>query len=137
MVIARVRRAIFARHTHPLSAWSRWATTPLLLLPVWTRRRSHALLVAIWFALNPVIFPKVRNERPWATRAMLGEELWITRRPRDSATALSVVTSLVAVAALVAARRHRAIPAAAAVATQMALTLVYWRQMVRYFESHR
>jgi hypothetical protein len=137
MVIARVRRAIFARHAHPLSAWSRWATTPLVLLPVWTRRRSHALTVAIWFALNPVIFPKVSDERPWATRAMLGEELWISRRPRDSATALSVVTSLVAVVALVAARRRRAIPAAVAVATQMALTLVYWQQMVRYLKNHR
>jgi uncharacterized protein DUF6653 len=137
MVIARVRRAIFARHAHPLSAWSRWATTPLVLLPVWTRRRSHALFVAIWFALNPVIFPKVSDERPWATRAMLGEELWISRRPRDTATTLSVVTSLVAVVALVAARRHRAVPAAAAVAAQMALTLVYWRQMVRYLADHR
>ena len=137
MVIARVRRAIFARHAHPLSAWSRWATTPLVLLPVWTRRRSHALFVAIWFALNPVIFPKVSDERPWATRAMLGEELWISRRPRDTATALSVVTSLVAVVALIAARGHRAVPAAAAVAAQMALTLVYWRQMVRYLADHR
>jgi len=137
MVIARVRRAIFARHAHPLSAWSRWATTPLVLLPVWTRRRSHALMVAIWFALNPVIFPKVSDERPWATRAMLGEELWISRRPRDSATALSVVTSIVAVVALVAARRHRAVPAAVAVATQMGLTLVYWQQMVRYLKNHR
>jgi hypothetical protein len=137
MVIARVRRAIFAHHAHPLSAWSRWATTPLVLLPVWTRRRSHALIVATWFALNPVIFPTVSNERPWATRAMLGEELWISRRPRDSATALSVVTSLVAVVALVAAHRHRVIPAAAAVAIQMALTLLYWRQMVRYLENHR
>lgn len=137
MVIARVRRAIFARHAHPLSAWSRWATTPLVLLPVWTRRRSHALMVAIWFALNPVIFPKISNESPWATRAMLGEELWISRRPRDSATALSVVTSLVAVVALVAARRHRAVAATVAVATQMALTLVYWQQMVRYLKNHR
>jgi hypothetical protein len=137
MVIARVRRAIFARHAHPLSAWSRWATTPLVLLPVWTRRRSHALMVAIWFALNPVIFPKVSDERSWATRAMLGEELWISRRPRDSATALSVVTSLVAAVALVAARRHRAAAAAVAVATQMALTLVYWQQMVRYLKNHR
>jgi len=132
-----VRRAIFARHAHPLSAWSRWATTPLVLLPVWTRRRSHALIVASWFAVNPVMFPKISDERPWATRAMLGEELWISRRPKDRAMALSVVTSLVAVVALVAAHRHRAVPAAAAVVAQMALTLVYWRQMVRYLESHR
>jgi hypothetical protein len=137
MVIARTRRAMFAHHANPWSAWSRWASTPLVLLPVWTRRRSQALMAAIWFAVNPVIFPKINDERSWATRAMLGEELWISRRPRDSAAALSVATSLVAVVALVAARRHRAVPAAVATATQMALTLVYWQQMVRYLERHR
>jgi hypothetical protein len=70
-------------------------------------------------------------------RAMLGEELWISRRPRDGAAALSMVTSLIAVVALVAAHRHRAVLAAVATATQMALTLVYWQQMVRYLERHR
>ena len=93
MAIARMRRAMFTRHANPWSAWSRWASTPLVLLPVWTRRRSHALVAAIWFALNPVIFPKINDERSWATRAMLGEELWISRRPRDGAAALSMVTS--------------------------------------------
>jgi hypothetical protein len=137
VAIARIRRAMFARHANPWSAWSRWASTPLVLLPVWTRRRSHALLIAIWFALNPVMFPHVRDERSWATRAMLGEELWISHRPRDGAVALSLTTSLVAVGALIAAHRHRALPAAVATAIQMALTLVYWQQMVRYRERHR
>jgi hypothetical protein len=134
MKIARMRRAMFARHANPWSAWTRWASTPLVLLPVWTRRRSHGLVVAAWFALNPVVFPKITHERAWATRAMLGEELWITNRPRGSAAVLSVVTSLAAVVALVAAHRRRAVPAAVATATQMALTLVYWQQMVRYRE---
>ena len=137
MAIARMRRAMFTRHANPWSAWSRWASTPLVLLPVWTRRRSHALMAAIWFALNPVIFPKINDERSWATRAMLGEELWISRTPRDGSAALSMVTSLVAVVALVAAHRHRAASAAVATATQMALTLVYWQQMVHYLEHHR
>ncbi|MGB6207234.1 MAG: hypothetical protein WBF82_09720, partial [Mycobacterium sp.] len=74
--------------------------------------------------------------RVWATRAMLGEELWITIRPRDSAAALSAVTSVIAVAAIVAARQRRAVLAAVATAAQMALTLVYWQQMVRYFDRH-
>jgi hypothetical protein len=137
MDIARARRAMFARHAHPWSAWSRWASAPLVLLPVWTRRRSHALITTIWFALNPVIFPKVRDERSWATRAILGEELWITSPTKDTAMALSVVTSIIAVVALIAARRHRAVPAAIATVTQMALTLTYWHQMVRYLERHR
>ncbi|HEY9304252.1 MAG TPA: hypothetical protein VIO95_08185, partial [Mycobacterium sp.] len=80
--------------------------------------------------------PKVTEKRNWATRAMLGEELWITNRPKDTAAALSVLTSTIAVVALIAARRHRAALAAVATAIQMALTLVYWQQMVRYLDRH-
>ncbi len=48
--------------------------------------------------------------------------------------AVSVVTSAVSVGALLAARRRQLIPAAIATALQMALTLVYWEQMARYFD---
>ena len=59
--VTRARHAMFARHSNPWSAWTRWASAPLVLVPVWTRRRSDAALVAVWFALNPVIFPKPAN----------------------------------------------------------------------------
>jgi hypothetical protein len=103
-------------------------------VPVWTRRRSHAALIGLWLALNPFVFGKPGNERAWSTRAMLGEELWISRRPRDAAMFVSAVTSAVALGAVIAAHRHRLLPAAIATAAQMSLTLVYWEQMVRYFE---
>ena len=64
---------------------------------------------------------------------MLGEELWITDRPRDAGMVVSALTSAVALSGVLAARRRRLVPAAIAVAGQMALTLVYWEQMVRYF----
>ncbi|WP_313958029.1 DUF6653 family protein [Mycobacterium kubicae] len=134
-LIARLRRAMFARHCNPWSAWSRWASTPLLLVPAWTRRRSHAVLLAGWLALNPFVFGEPADHRNWATRAMLGEELWIIRRPKDGATVTSFVTSAAAFVAIVAARRHRLGIALAATAIQMGLTLVYWQQMVRYFDG--
>jgi hypothetical protein len=90
-------------------------------------------LIALWFAVNPFVFGKPAHQRAWSTRAMLGEELWISRRPRDAATLVSAVASAAALSAVVAARRHRPAPAAIATAIQMALTLVYWEQMVRYF----
>jgi hypothetical protein len=91
-------------------------------------------LIALWLAVNPFVFGKPAHQRAWSTRAMLGEELWISRRPRDAAMLVSAVTSAAAVSAVVAARRRRPIPAAIATAVQMALTLVYWEQMVRYFD---
>jgi hypothetical protein len=91
----------------------------------------------MWLAVNPFVFGKPKHDCAWSTRAMLGEELWIARRPLDAAMALSAVTSALAVVAVLAARRHRLPPAAAATAVQMALTLVYWEQMVRYFDRLR
>lgn len=88
-------------------------------------------------AVNPFVFGKPAHERAWSTRAMLGEEMWISRRPRDGALVVSALTSVAALGAVVAAGRRRALPAAAAVAVQMALTLVYWEQMVRYRERER
>jgi hypothetical protein len=134
---ARIRRAIFARHCNPWSAWTRWVSTPLVLIPVWTRRWSHAALVAAWLSINPVVFGKPAHERAWASRAMLGEEQWIVDRPRDVSTVLGVVSSTAAVVAIVAARHHRLRTAVAATAVQMALTLVYWALMVRYFDRRR
>ena len=51
--------------------------------------------------------------------------------------AVSALSSVAALGGLVAASRRRALPAATAMAVQMALTLVYWEQMVRYFERNR
>lgn len=134
--LPRIRRAIFARHCNPWSAWTRWASAPLTLVPVWTRRRSHAAWIALWLAVNPFVFGKPAHERAWATRAMLGEELWITRRPRDAAMAVTAFASAAWLCGVVAAHRHRLAPAAIATAVQMALTLVYWEQMARYFDRH-
>lgn len=126
------RRTLFDRHSNPWSAWTRWASTPLVLVPVWTLRWRDAALVSAWLLLNPVIFPKPADDGNWATRAILGEELWITQRPSDAGLALSAVTSAAAVCALVGARRRNIGVAVAATAVQMGLTLVYWEMMARY-----
>lgn len=84
--------------------------------------------------MNPVVFGKPAHHRAWSTRAMLGEELWISDRPRDAAMLVSAATSAAALVAVVAARRHRLRPALIALVVQMALTLVYWQQMVRYLD---
>ena len=87
-------------------------------------------------AANPVIFPKPADDHAWSTRVVLGEELWITERPRDTAMAVNAAATLAGVTALIAARRHRAGPAAGATAVTMALLLVNWRLMARYYNQH-
>ena len=135
--LSRLTRTVFARHSNPWSAWTRWLSTPLVLVPLWTRRWSHAAIVGTWMAVNPVIFPRPQDDRAWSTRAVLGEERWIAERPRDTAMAVDAAATLAGVVALVAARRHRAAPAAGATAVVMALLMVYWRLMAQYYDRHR
>ncbi len=92
------------------------------------------MVIALWLGVNPFVFGAPRHQRAWSTRAMLGEELWISRRPRDAAMFVSAMASVAALTAVITARRHQLGPALIATAVQMALTLVYWEQMVRYFE---
>ncbi len=134
---ARIRRSVFARHANPWSAWTRWASAPLVLVPVWTRSWRHAAVVGAWFAINPVVFPRPKDERAWSTRAMLGEEQWMIDRPQDAGMAINLVATVAGLLAMIAARHRRLVPAAAATAAQMALLLVYWQLMVRYLDEHQ
>ena len=134
---ADLKHKVFARHSNPWSAWTRWLSTPLVLVPAWTRRWSHAAIISAWMAANPVIFPRPADEHAWSTRVVLGEELWITERPRDTAMVVNAAAMLAGITALIAARRHRAVPAAGATAVLMALLLVYWRLMARYYNQQR
>ncbi|WP_330230327.1 hypothetical protein OHA40_30830 [Nocardia sp. NBC_00508] len=134
---ARVRSAVFARHSNPWSAWSRWATAPLLLVPVWKRSWPHAAVISAWFAVNPVLFPEPADQRAWATKAVLGEELWLVDHPRDAALAVNAAAAGAGMIALLGAWRRRPVPAAVAIGAQMLLLLGYWELMASYYETHR
>lgn len=133
---ATATRSVFARHSNPWSAWTRWASAPLLLVPVWRRSWRDAALVGAWMAVNPVVFPRPAHERAWATRAILGEEQWIGTRPKDAALAVDVAATAAGIVALVAAHRRRALPAAAATAVEMGLLMAYWELMARYYDRN-
>lgn len=129
--------AVFARHSNPWSAWTRWASAPLLLVPAWRGSRRDAAVVGVWMVLNPVVFPPPAHQEAWSTRAILGEEQWIADRPIDLALAVDAAAAASGVVAIVAARRHRPLPAALATAAEMLLLMAYWELMTRYHAGCR
>lgn len=73
------------RHANPWSVWTRFATFPLLMLALWS---AHWIgwycllpvgLLAIWLWLNPRIFPPPASTQSWASRAVLGERVYLMR----------------------------------------------------------
>jgi hypothetical protein len=68
------------RHSNPWSVWTRILSYPLAYVPVWNRCWKQGALVGAWFTANPVIFPAPEDDSSWATRCVLGEQLWTAKR---------------------------------------------------------
>jgi hypothetical protein len=136
-LVKRLTREVFRHHSNPWSAWTRLLSVPLVLVPIWTRSWKHAILIHGWLIANAIAFPEPKNDRAWATRAMLGEEMWIAKRPLDRAMAFSVGATAFGLGGVWGAYKQRLLPTAICTVGQVALLLAYWREMVVYYEHHR
>ena len=73
-------------HANPWSVYTRIPIPALLALAVWSRtwigRRSLLPIGAVvaWTAVNPRAFPPPRSLDSWASKAVLGEQLWTAGR---------------------------------------------------------
>ncbi|MFB6347365.1 MAG: DUF6653 family protein [bacterium] len=71
------------RHANPLSVWTRMPIYPALILAVWSRRwigwwsLLPITLVVVWTWLNPRIFSPPDSTDNWASKAVLGEKIWL------------------------------------------------------------
>lgn len=78
--------ATWARHSNPVSGWSRVSILPLLALAVWSREWVgwHAIwlvaAIVIWTWLNPRLFPPPQSNSAWMTQGVLGERIWLARK---------------------------------------------------------
>lgn len=118
---------MFRRHAHPVSAWSRLLSSPLLLVPPWTRRWWLYVPIGAWFAVNPVMTPPAHETSSFATRAILGEESW-SRAPTSEPKVLALTGAATAslVGAMVASYQHRKTAAVAGTGSFVVLTLWQW-----------
>jgi hypothetical protein len=94
----------WARHANPWSVWTRVPILPALALAVYSRAwlgwwalLPVALLLA-WTVVNPRAFPPPARLTSWASRATLGERLWLARRqvpvPAHHVRAAHILTAL-------------------------------------------
>lgn len=77
--------ATWERHANRWSVWTRVPILPLIALAIWSRvwigwwcLLPIALLIG-WTFVNPRAFPPPASTRSWASRAVLGERIWLAR----------------------------------------------------------
>ena len=77
---------VWMRHANPWSVWTRIAMFPLWFLAIWSRVWVGwwALLpvgvLAGWTWLNPRVFAPYVDDKPWSTRGVLGERIFMNRK---------------------------------------------------------
>ncbi len=73
------------RHANPASVWTRYSVLPVLVFSVWSRTwigwwcLLPGVASILWMLLNPVLFGRPRSTRNWASRAVLGERIYLER----------------------------------------------------------
>jgi hypothetical protein len=77
------------RHANPASVWTRFTVLSILSLAIWSRDWIGAWcligvgLAIVWIFVNPLLFQAPKSTRNWASRAVLGERLWVDRNKLD------------------------------------------------------
>jgi uncharacterized protein (DUF2062 family) len=135
-LVKHLTRKIFAHHSNPWSAWTRLFSAPLVFVPIWNRSWRQGAILGVWLIANPLVFPEPEDNAAWATRAMLGEEMWVAERPLDRALALNAGATALGVGGVWGALKRRLLATVACAVGQVALLLAYWREMVVYYQRH-
>jgi len=73
------------KHANPWSVWTRYSVLPLIVLAFWSRTWIGwwCLIPGItsfaWMFFNPIFFPKAKSTKNWASKAVLGERVYLNR----------------------------------------------------------
>jgi hypothetical protein len=102
------------RHANPASVWTRFAVLPLLAVAIWSREwigwwsLIPVVLVLVFMMVNPLLFPRARSTRNWASKAVFGEHVWSERNkvpvpPQFTARVANVTYAIQTVALVILA----------------------------------
>ena len=74
------------KHANPWSVWTRFTALPVLVAAVWSQvwigtwGWGLTVLAILWIWVNPRLFRKPVSTDNWASKAVLGERVWINRK---------------------------------------------------------
>lgn len=73
------------KHANPVSVWTRYSVLPIIVVAFWSRAwigwwcLLPGLLSLLWLFFNPILFKKPKSTRNWASRAVMGERVYLNR----------------------------------------------------------
>ena len=77
---------VWEKHANPWSVWTRFSALPLLIVAIWSRlwigpwAWALVSVTIYWIWINPRLFKKPLSTDNWASKAVLGERVWLNRK---------------------------------------------------------
>lgn len=73
------------KHSNPWSVWTRYSVLPLIVFAFWSRLWIGWWCIIpggvslLWMFFNPVFFKEPKSTKNWASRAVMGERVYLNR----------------------------------------------------------
>jgi len=73
------------KHANPVSVWTRYSVLPIIVLSFWSRTWIDwwcllpGSVSILWMFFNPIMFKKPASTKNWASKAVLGERVYLNR----------------------------------------------------------
>lgn len=103
------------KHANPWSVWTRYSVLPAIVIAFWSRVwigwwcLIPGVVALLWVFLNPILFSKPISTRNWASKAVLGERVYLNRDkvdiPEIHKTPLYTILNIIAFIGMVIAIR--------------------------------
>ena len=106
----RMTDEVWARHANPWSVWTRYFALPVFILSIWSRiwigwwSAVPILLSIVWIWINPRVFAIPSSTKSWASKAVLGERVWLNRKripiPEHHRPIINILNTISAIGSL-------------------------------------
>jgi hypothetical protein len=134
--MAIMKKQTWERHSNPWSVWTRVLTYPLVYVPVWNRCWRQVVSVGGWFLVNPRLFPPPKDDSSWATRSVLGEQIWTRKSHADLPMSISILSAASFLVALYSAYTQRLWRLVSFGSLALVLKLWFLELMVSYYDEY-
>ena len=130
---------IWRRHTNPLSGWTRVVAFFLIPISLWYQNWYYLIILLVFFAINPILFPEPKNKDNWMSKSILGEELWTKKGvlQKDFPTVLNLFNGFFFFIMLYAAFNNFLEIVVFSTILSSVFKLWYLDRMVFYYEKHK
>lgn len=124
-------------HASPRSVWGFVATYPFLILAIYRRSRSLMATILCSVVVNLGVASPPEDDSAWATRVVLGEQVWLERGISSEPSSLGIVSigALVQLYTFRAAVKRQPVRTAVGTVASMLLMFVFFDRMVRLYDE--